>query len=287
MIVHCSPRCIQAFFAYVQKEKIKNLVQTPEEPSDFLFLLELGMIPLHPPHPNQNPMQTYAPTALERSRGHCRRRTAGFTLVELLVVIAVIAVLAAILFPIASSLQKSSSQSKAASNFRQLGAAITMYAADNNQTLPRLQTNHRWVYRKNTANQIGSVLWAQLGLPEPINNVWQPVSALMSPALNKWVSKYSPSDPYGGAHAAVYQITLEDGSKRLPFGGGSSLPMKIHAVPNPSKTWAIYELGGTGDPYPLLKIKTYPEPVHGDMRTVLFFDGHVEVIPSDAPKPIY
>jgi prepilin-type N-terminal cleavage/methylation domain-containing protein/prepilin-type processing-associated H-X9-DG protein len=221
------------------------------------------------------------------SRFHSSGHAPGFTLIELLTVIAIIAVLAALAFPFISKMQNSGSQSKAAANFRQLGAALTMYAADNNQSLPRLQTNHRWVYRNNTANQIGKELWSQLGLPAPINNVWQPVTALMSPALNKWVSKYSPTDPYGGAHAAVYQITLEDGSKHLPFGGGSSLPMKIHAVPNPSKTWAIYEKGGTGDPYPMLKIKDFPEPIHGDKRTVLFFDGHVEVIPSDAPKPIY
>ena len=286
MIVHCSPRCIQAFFAYVEKEKTKNLVQTPEEPSAFLFLLELGMIPLHPPHPNQKPMQTYAPTALERSRGHCRRRTAGFTLVELLVVIAIIAVLAALAFPTLSKMSAGSSLTKAVSNFRALGGAIMTYAADNDQKLPELQTNHRSSYRSSSPRQIGYVLYQQMGLPAPTKN-FQPVPLLTVPALKKWLSKYSPSDPYGGAHSVTYWITLPDGSQKLPFGYSKNDPMRLHQIPNPSKTWAVYELGGTGDPNPALNLKTYPEPVHGDMRTVLFFDGHVEVIPSDAPKPIY
>jgi prepilin-type N-terminal cleavage/methylation domain-containing protein/prepilin-type processing-associated H-X9-DG protein len=221
------------------------------------------------------------------SRFHSSGHAPGFTLIELLTVIAIIAVLAALAFPFISKMQNSGSQSKAAANFRQLGAALTMYAADNNQSLPRLQTSHRWVYRNNTANQIGRELWSQLGLPAPINDVWQPVTVLMSPALKKWLLKYSPTDPNGGAHAAVWKVTLEDGS-RYPFGSGNgtgvNAPMKMHAVPNPSKTWAIYERGGTGDPYTLL---TFPEPIHGSTRAVLFFDGHVEVIPSDAPKPIY
>ena len=288
MIVHCSPRCIQAFFAYVQKEKTKNLVQTPEVPSDFLFLLELGMIPLHPPHPNQNPMQTYAPTALDRSRGHCRRRTAGFTLVELLVVIAIIAVLAALAFPTLSKMSAGSSLTKAVSNFRGLGGVIMTYAADNNQSLPLFQTNHRWGYRSSSPNQIGSVLYQQMGLPAP-TKVFQPVPLLTVPALKKWLSKYSPSDSYGGAHSVVCEITMADGIPKYPFGSPSKqpTPLKIHQIPNPSKTWAVYELGGTGDPNPALKINTYPEPIHGDKRTVLFFDGHVEVVPSSAPKPIY
>ena len=227
----------------------------------------------------------------KESRFHFSGHISGFTLIELLVVIAIIAVLAALAFPFISKMQNSGSQSKAVANFRQLGAALTMYAADNNQSLPRLQTNHRWVYRNNTANQIGRELWSQLGLPAPINNVWQPVTVLMSPALKKWLLKYSPTDPNGGAHAAVWKVTLEDGSLKYPFGNGDgtgvNAPMKMHAVPNPSKTWAIYEKGGTGDPYPLLKINDFPEPVHGSTRAVLFFDGHVEVVPSDAPKPVY
>ena len=239
-----------------------------------------------PTAPTINRRNSMCPSA-NRFLDQNRRRIVGFTLIELLVVIAVIAVLAALAFPALSKMSTRSSQSKAASNFRQLAVAFTAYAADNDQKLPLLQTNHRWAYRQSSPNQIGSVLYNQMGLPAPTKD-FQPVPLLAVPALKKWLSRYSPSDAYGGAHSVVYEITIAEGIKKIPFGSPGKQPetLKIYQIPNPAKTWAVYELGGTGDPNPYVN-KKYTEPIHGDMRTVLFFDGHVEVIPSDAPKPIY
>ena len=59
---------------------------------------------------------------------------AAFTLIELLVVIAIIAILAAILFPTFSQARESARQASCASNMRQLGLAILMYATDNDET---------------------------------------------------------------------------------------------------------------------------------------------------------
>lgn len=221
------------------------------------------------------------------SRFHSAGHIRGFTLIELLVVIAIIALLAALAFPLISKMQNNGSQSKAAANFRQLGAALTMYAAENNQSLPGFQANHRCAYRQNTPNQIGSVLYQQMGLPAPTKE-FRLVPLLQVPALKKWLMKYANGDLYGGAYTVTYELTMPDGTKRQPFGWpASNTPsMKVHQIPNPSKTWAVYELGGTGDPNPYVN-KKYTEPIHGDKRTVLFFDGHVEVVPSSAPKPIY
>lgn len=60
----------------------------------------------------------------------------GFTLIELLVVIAIIAVLAAILFPTFALARGKSRQSKCLSNLKQLGAAISMYLTDWDETYP-------------------------------------------------------------------------------------------------------------------------------------------------------
>ncbi|HLJ55963.1 MAG TPA: prepilin-type N-terminal cleavage/methylation domain-containing protein [Chthonomonadaceae bacterium] len=54
----------------------------------------------------------------------------AFTLIELLVVIAIIAILAAILFPVFAQARESARQITCASNMRQLGIAIRMYASD-------------------------------------------------------------------------------------------------------------------------------------------------------------
>ena len=55
----------------------------------------------------------------------------GFTLVELLVVIAIIAILVAILLPVLAHAKAKAYKIQCASNLRQWGTALTMYAGDN------------------------------------------------------------------------------------------------------------------------------------------------------------
>jgi prepilin-type N-terminal cleavage/methylation domain-containing protein/prepilin-type processing-associated H-X9-DG protein len=240
------------------------------------------------PIPNQGSRPSCAGASGNRPVCSFRRGVSGFTLVELLVVIAIIALLAALAFPTLSKMSARSSQSKAASNFRGLGAAIMTYAAENDQKLPGLQANHRCAYRVSSPNQIGSVLYQQMGLPAPAKD-FRPVPLLRVPALGRWLLKYQKGDPNQAAHTVAYEVTMPDGTKKQPFGWPQSgtPSLKVHQIPNPSKTWAVYELGGTGDPNPFVNLKSFPEPIHGDKRTVLFFDGHVEVVPSSAPKPTY
>jgi len=60
----------------------------------------------------------------------------GFTIIELLVVITIIGVLAALLFPAMKSVISSSKSMKCASNLRQIGTGLHMYANENNGRFP-------------------------------------------------------------------------------------------------------------------------------------------------------
>jgi prepilin-type N-terminal cleavage/methylation domain-containing protein len=60
----------------------------------------------------------------------------AFTLVELLVVIGIIAVLVGILLPALSKVQEQSQRTKCLSNIRQLGTALRIYAAENQDVCP-------------------------------------------------------------------------------------------------------------------------------------------------------
>lgn len=66
-----------------------------------------------------------------------RHGRAGFTMVDLLVSIAVMAVLIGILLPSLRAAQESARRVNCASNMRQIGYAMQMYATDNHGVLPR------------------------------------------------------------------------------------------------------------------------------------------------------
>ncbi len=66
----------------------------------------------------------------------CRAERA-FTLIELLTVIAVIGVLAAILIPVASAVRESARGASCSSNMRQIGLALHAYASDHDDRIPQ------------------------------------------------------------------------------------------------------------------------------------------------------
>ncbi len=83
-------------------------------------------------------------------------RSRAFTLIELLTVIAIIGILAAIIIPTVSSVRKSAASAKALSNAKQIGMANLLYAQDNKGRLlgegwTWADTNDLW---NNTARYI-------------------------------------------------------------------------------------------------------------------------------------
>lgn len=65
-----------------------------------------------------------------------RARRSGFTIVELLVVAAIVAILAALLFPAMVSVKETARRTTCASNLRQIGMATTMYAQNDDERMP-------------------------------------------------------------------------------------------------------------------------------------------------------
>lgn len=91
------------------------------------------------------------------------KQSRGFTLIELLVVIAIIGIIAAILFPVFAKAREKARQIVCASNFKQLGLAVSMYTEDNDELLPNVTggspgagITSGWVYYTNYDSPTGT-----------------------------------------------------------------------------------------------------------------------------------
>jgi prepilin-type N-terminal cleavage/methylation domain-containing protein len=81
--------------------------------------------------------------SVHRSAFIVNRCRCGFTLVEVLIVVAVLGLLMAILFPVFGRVRESGRRSVCISNLRQIGLACQMYELDFNRRLPpRLSAIH-------------------------------------------------------------------------------------------------------------------------------------------------
>jgi len=161
-------------------------------------------------------------------------RRKGFTLVELLVVIGIIALLIAILMPVLGRAREQANWLKCLSNLRQVGQAFMMYCNNNKGRFPRAGAGSDpadWIYWEdtppgsNTARDINlSPLAPYLGIP-----------------VNREVLK-CPSDTgarrattinYEFSYSSNYLITrLPDSFGAYP--GESSSPLRITEIVNSS-----------------------------------------------------
>ncbi|MFA6959733.1 MAG: prepilin-type N-terminal cleavage/methylation domain-containing protein [Opitutaceae bacterium] len=214
-------------------------------------------------------MNTPAISAPLRSARH------GFTLVELLAVIAIIGILAAILIPVVSSVRRSARNAECVSNLRRLNTGIQLYAQDNKNTLPRLSTAAttnpvtpatNWVFHlTGFLNQGRDYLGVRVG-----TSLITVSSGKESPLLCK--QNILNSDVTASSSATTYAMN----------SGCSSLVL-INAA-TPSQTALLVEGSMTGNSWPLgvgsgggISVTA-----HGNHSNVLYLDGHVGSI-STAP----
>jgi prepilin-type N-terminal cleavage/methylation domain-containing protein/prepilin-type processing-associated H-X9-DG protein len=201
----------------------------------------------------------------------------GFTLTELLVVVAILAILAAIAIPFTSKAIDSSQRATCVTQLRQIGVATGSYLADNNNRLPGpIHANGQLPnYRSGSTAQIFSCLHTYLGLPS--TNQWTAIpKKLCCPAFQRRNPQWN-SNGQGDQGGRAYSLNQDQrvNGKRVfgmhPSSGPQEAPLSFSAVASGNLQTPLSKLPMIGD----------FGDVHGSVRNILFFDFHVEAMPLD------
>lgn len=215
------------------------------------------------------------------------RRREGFTLVELLVVITIIIILAAILFPVFARAREKAQQTKCMNNMKQMGSAIALYEDDYDNPMPfNVMCNNiradgftlfSWEYQ---------YFWKDLMEPY----VKQLKNGQYAGQLEEWEGEL-----YKCPSAPIEEFTLAYTAMRTyGYNGYFNKSVTYANFKFPSSTLRITE-GCTYDPDDPNAIKNggswwAPMPGlggvrapgwHNGMNNVLWGDGHVSSVPRE------
>jgi prepilin-type N-terminal cleavage/methylation domain-containing protein len=206
----------------------------------------------------------------------------AFTLVELLVVLAVIGILAALSLGGLSKFGASSDRSKAVSNMRQIGSGITLFAADNDGKLPGpLWPGQMPQFDPARSGRLVRELAPYLSISTPAA---PKVEALfVPPAYRKAVS----ASFLDSARTYVLNMSVADADQTLiPWGNlatsPSSQPIKLATIP--AQAWGLSDADAlhprvTGASW---AANTPPKPIHTPKRLAWFFNGSVDPVDDSA-----
>ena len=200
-----------------------------------------------------------------------RRRTSGFTLVEIIVVLGIIIMLAGLLFPLIGRAKEAGKRAQCLNNLRSLTQAWIAYAADNDRHLCG-GTGKAWIDKSPP--------------PDPKNNPGPIKRGALYPYLNTIDPYRCPDDNS--------DITFNPCSYAINgrLNGGASTPSRIDDIEAPARTFVFIEQAAAGQVIsnfftppvypgvPILSFNGWPGENHRGIKayaegaTIAFADGH-------------
>ena len=217
------------------------------------------------------------------------RRSKGFTLMEILVVIAIILVLAAIAFPVFATIQNRANKAVAMNNMKQLGSAAGSYTSQNDGLLPAEDAK-------------GTDTWAAAALPDNAKAWYNALPVILN---QKSVAQYAsnPQAFYSKENilflpAALYPesdkklasplfaIAINTKLQRKTDIGEKSA--RLAQIGNAARTVLFLEQGLKGEPKAMPQQPKYDGSPKGSAKSfvaryngfgvITFVDGHAEFV---------
>jgi len=188
------------------------------------------------------------------------RNERGFTLLELLVVIAVIAILASLLLPAMHLARQAANTSVCLNNLKHWGLATQMFAAENDDLLPEdgspndiNQDGHGWY------NDLPQVL----GLPCYAQMPWH-TNASIDPGKCLWIC---PANLRRSNGTNLFHYCLNEHVN----GPGAHAQRKLTSVPCPALVVWLFDNGGQAGVAQQNNVHTN---LHSGGANFTFLDGH-------------
>lgn len=207
--------------------------------------------------------------------------SAGFSLLEIMVMVAVIGVLAALIYPSLGRVSQLSVQSQCLNNLRAIGAMIPLYAQDNDGRLPGpTPAGLSAKYTRSNINDPRNLCHFFLPYVDPgATSETKFMKIFICPAASKLMTS---ADDVNDPKSYGTTSTRKDNVQVIatPFGkrDGNSAnaanwvqPVKLHSLEKPAETIALMDRQEPSS--------TSTETAHGTSRNFLFFDGHVRQVP--------
>lgn len=228
-------------------------------------------------------------TVSRRSSSRERNAVWGFTLVELLVVVAILAILIAILLP---SLRKAREQARAAvclSNQRQISTLMHIYAGDYRNRLP---INDTWdtSYYGLWTGKLASYIYKPKSWTDPaLGKSTGPLRVFVCPSTT-FVGATDPRhmgeiawNYYHRVNTAYAAVKPFIGSGSVPIEYAAGTSMRLAAIPSPSSRILVL---GSNSLSPTAGVGTITigsaglnalSLMHMDQASVQYVDGHVKL----------